>query len=285
MWQKDVRMPINFDFIRRASGKFRTRAETLESCGLNLCDARYMKPINENYPNVAYQVVYGARYLYAYYVEYYEMASLLADHLAGKARELDIVSIGCGLCPDYYALLHAFNGTLSFNYRGYDAVAWKARDLLIPVSPPNFFCWDTGVEHLSACDIMSVDVYVFPKSLTDIPPHVISYLASVIATTDKRELFFLNSYVRDENHPSGDIGPFSPIRQSLLENGFREQFGDQISNPPIELIHRKYRQNRSGVQLVACPKQNPLHCANCNVVKEPILNSYFSYQLLLYVKS
>lgn len=270
---------MNYDFIRDASQAFRAYGQYAD-----LCPARAMRPSNLNYPIWEYQVVYGARYLPAYYVEYYEMACLLASRLAGQWKSLNIASIGCGLCQDYYAISNALYGIAGFNYWGYDAVAWDAHRALPP--PDNNFSYlNSSVKYFRSLNVRGIDVFVFPKSLSDLDFSCLTHLASVIASTDRRVLYFLNSYVRKNDEI---YGSFNLIDQALSRANFKLNY----QRGPMEVgngrISDKYELFDSCVDKIECAKfdvQNS-DCSQCEVVMHPIKSAGFScYELREYVRS
>lgn len=267
---------MNYDFIKNASEAFRAYGQ------YDLCPARGMRPSNQNYPVLEYQIVYGARYLPAYFVEYYEMACLLANRLVGKGVSLNISSIGCGLCQDYYAIYNALYGVAPFNYWGYDAAAWEMHRLL-PTPGENFSYLNSSVRYFRTLNVRGVDVFVFPKCLSDLDFDCLSHLASVIATTDRKTLYFLISYVRR----GGEVfGSFDLIDRTLAQAGFYQNYySGRIDG--AGRISDKYELFDSCVDRIDCSRfdvQNG-ECGQCEVVMHPIKSAgFFCYELREYVR-
>lgn len=271
-------MTIDYNFIKQTSDVFRAHAQTVD-----LCPTRNMRPDNANYACYEYQLVYGARYLPAYYVEYYDMATLLASRLAGHSTGVNIMSLGCGLCQDYHALTDALSGVVSFNYWGYDITAWDAFKIMPPPGT-NFSYLNSGVQFFRPLNVAGIDAFVFPKSLSDIDPVSMAHLASVIATTDRSRLFFLNSYVRNGGQPYGSLGT---IHNALIGAGFTQAPTLGPYHISADRITDRYPKFDSCVGKISCPKFSitNANCSNCEAVKYPMLSGNYSYfELREYVR-
>ncbi|MBF0250109.1 MAG: hypothetical protein HQL35_05690, partial [Alphaproteobacteria bacterium] len=154
-------MVIQSNFIHDIVVNFRNALPTPPQ----LCEAKDDAYSMEDYANEEWQKVYALRLLPAYYFEYCDLAADLNRRAAGDCKSLNVASFGCGLCQDYHALSH--NLTVPFSYTGYDAVDWAARAYM-PKTKNNFRFINRGVEGLTTSDVQAMDVFFFPKSLTDI---------------------------------------------------------------------------------------------------------------------
>jgi hypothetical protein len=269
-------MTIDYTFLHTVSGQFKAIGQASD-----LCCTRDMRPQNANYGCWQYQVVYAVRYLPAYYVEYYELAQLLAARSVGSTG-LNIASFGAGLCPDYYALQHAMNGVTGFNYWGYDASPWEMRGHM-PQQANNFSCLNVGVEQLRPLNVSWMDVFVFPKSLTDIAPTgQLANLAKLIAQVGKPKITFLNSYVRDPGNSSDASQTFDPVHQELSNAGYLWTYTSSVRKICAGHIGTKYPHYAAAATALFCPRQTPL-CGVCEAMKNPMAKGdYSSYELREY---
>lgn len=269
-------MAVDLQFIKSVSGAFRAEGEAS-----NLCCTKRMKPANANYSSYEYQLVYGARYLPAYYVEYVEAAQLLASRLPDRAA-IAICSLGCGLCQDYHAFSHALRGVADFIYVGCDAVDWTARSLM-PPAEGNFSFIESGVQSLNAEYVQYFDVFAFPKSLTDIQRSgCLPHLASVVGATNKKRLFFVNSYVSNDAYY---YGSFEVIEEELFRAGFSLAYSDGPWRVSAGRIDDKYPGFDSSVGKINCERSDlsSADCRECEAQKHPIkLGEYSYYELREY---
>lgn len=270
-------MTIDFTFLHTVSGHFKAIGQASD-----LCCTRDMRPQNANYGCWQYQVVYAVRYLPAYYVEYYELAELLAARSAGSVG-LNIASFGAGLCPDYYALQHALNGVAPFYYWGYDAAPWEMRGHM-PQQANNFSCLGASVNQLRPLNVSWMDVFVFPKSLTDIAQADLAYLASLIASAGKPKITFLNSYVRLPGNPSDASHTFNPVHNELSNAGYRWTYTSGVRKIYTGHIGTKYPHYAAAATALSCTRQTA-QCGACEAIKNPMAKGdYSSYELREYVR-
>jgi len=242
-----------------------------------------------NYASEVFQYVYAMRYVPAYYFEYCVLASELSSRVKGYAH-LNVASIGAGLCQDYYALRD--NVKIPFTYSAYDAVQWAARARMPPVGD-NFNIVAKSAQKISAGDLADVDVYFFPKSLSDIAGSgngVLSAFGGNIAATKKKRLFFLVSYVSAGINKSPASQDFSDIDKALTAAGFsttdqvRGSFyrGDK-NGEGLRALHQNFIYP-SNVK-ISCSSQDGLKCIKCDAIKSPIYkNTHMSFSIMEYTK-
>ncbi|MBP6079740.1 MAG: hypothetical protein KA732_00515 [Providencia sp.] len=122
-------------------------------------------PSIADYSNPLYQAVYVIKYFSAYYFEYCFLANTFYLFLnkIGK-RDVNIISLGSGPCPDYYAFMDNLNG-INFSYTGVDCNVWN-RELFPDVIDTNFSSVIDSAENIEGLDFY--DVISFPKSITNI---------------------------------------------------------------------------------------------------------------------
>ena len=255
------------------------------------CDAASMEPINDSYNNETYQKVYALKYLPAYYFEYCKLADLLKYKcFFNEYTSINIASIGCGLSPDYYALLNNLQG-ITFSYIGFDATSWKMQDLMPPKNQ-NFLFKNKSVLDITNEELSDIDVYIFPKSIGDIAKSnnsAINRLASLIASTNKNNLFFLNSFASSDYTTPPDVYLFKDIHEKLLMSKFytchdftKTKYLGENGRPGLWNIDNNFEYPND--KFIACDYKGTKNlCENCKVVSDPILtNRYMSFQLLEY---
>jgi len=264
----------------------------------DLCLAAKTELNLDAYNRKAFQELYALRYIPAYYFEYCALANELDSRLRKKFSNINVVSLGCGLCPDYYALM----GNLvrcAFNYTGYDVIEWSRRQFMPPIES-NYKFVQSSVTDLNISDITNIDAFVFPKSIGDIRDSkegAIDKLAATISATQKDRLFFLNSYVtKDMNRPL-DLSAFITIHDALLAAGFSTKddvnktfyLHDGVTtDKPIGLFKINSGFEYPDKNRVTCDKQddNAPGCKICPVPKSPIFtNKFMSFHLMEYERS
>jgi len=256
-----------------------------------LCDISGVYPDINIYGDHRYQKLYALKYIPAYYFEYCVMADILNARARDAGdKELNVVSLGCGLTPDYYALKH--NLSCQFEYHGYDAYNWTQRALM-PSVGSNYRFYNTPVSVINSSDVSNADVFIFPKSIGDIfssDETSIDHLADVISRTDKKRLYFLNSFVSDGKRKNRvHIGYFRKIHDELLKVGFLTNDDPDATFHYGELgcglnkIHRNFVYDTAFC--IKCMVPGCTDTCRCNVNKTPILtNRFMDYQVMEYFK-
>ncbi len=279
-------MNIERDFIHEVVNNF---YDSIMQDG-DLCGYSEASPVNGNYDDEIYQKIYALKYLPAYYFEYCVLASELAERLEEKGvDEINVSSFGCGLYPDYFALMHNLQD-IEFDYSGYDISKWKTRDLL-PESDNNLCLKTMSIADITQTELNDTDVFIFPKSLGDIAENIdMQAFASKIASTPKDTVYFLNSFItvnHNLNHHHVEL--FSLVHDAMLKQGFTtedpsdETFyrgGKQFLG--LKAINYGFDYPEEGKHL--CEEGAELDC-KCRVVHNPVLtNSYMNYQILEYTR-
>lgn len=250
-----------------------------------LCDLSDFTPENANYSNLEYQKLYALKYLPAYYFEYSVLAKNLNNRLKqSNLDKVNVLSLGCGLIPDYYALEHNLS-CVAFEYHGIDACKWEARTYLPPYDLKKVKLYTDTVDNLTSKHVSVFDVIIFPKSIGDIDSNAnLDKLATEIAKTTKNKLYFLNSFVSYSVQNKEHINLFGKIHDKLLAAGFTTSdkhrrsfyFGDHLG-VGLKRINYNFNYHTDGFEL--CEEG----CNGCSVIKSPILtNHYMDYQILEY---
>ena len=145
----------------------------------DLCGVSFNQGSLPDYSSGPQQNLYLLRYFSAYFFEYYEAFSELS-----RANFLDalprIASIGCGSGIDGAAARFVFD---DYAYRGIDRVRWNT---WLAEEPP---CIGDAIGFIP----ISENVFVFPKSLGELPPHVVSALAHNLPRTNAAKVCIINS--------------------------------------------------------------------------------------------
>lgn len=240
-----------------------------------------------DYTNPKYQLLYALRYIPAYYFEYCVLASKLKQRLRNlKINYVEILSLGCGLSPDYFALHHNMDG-IKFKYTGYDS-SWGFKKR-------NSKFYEFHKKDISTLnDVIKFDVFIFPKSIGDINnsnSSVIGKLARKIAITEKKRIFFLNSYVANESQNTSHVQLFKIIHNALVnkdfnsEDNYEDTYYCGTKQPQgLIAINSNFKYPQDG--FIVCDDKNDCKkCRECNVIKNPILtNTFMDYQILEYYR-
>lgn len=277
-------MNINTRFIENVVNSFH---RSLLKDGL-LCEFSSVTPDNANYNNQTYQKLYALKYYPAYYFEYSCLAEELQHRLShARKSNIDILSLGSGLYPDYFSLEH--NLSASFSYTGYDACNWPTTNLL-PNTPRNINLINRSIDTLTTNDLSKYDVFIFPKSIGDIATSAdIKMLGDKIAQTSKKTIYFLNSFIIRENINNNEqVSLFEKIHLSLINAGYTTTDDHKNTYHQGKENTALWRINNGFVypsNISLCDNKDEECPHHCNVCHSPILtNKYMGYQLLEYNK-
>lgn len=148
------------------------KAENLRSklaAGAGLCACRSLRFNQGNLPDYKDEIVqdvYVLRYGLAYAHEYKRMYARLLEEMT-PGRELEVVSLGCGNMVDYWSLRSVLPASCRIHYRGVDIVDWKDKFTACPGDTVEFIQQDI-YEYIDSCERLTADVYVFPKSISEL---------------------------------------------------------------------------------------------------------------------
>lgn len=174
----------------------------------------------DGYTSIVYQQKYILKYYGAYFCELYGMYKEYFENFDGT--ELNVLSLGCGSGIDCEALNRVIidlDLDIAINYVGVDIVDWNYRPQ---------FTWATFklmcISKLAAKDIRNVDLFVFPKSLTELDEDKLKIIGKLIAKSSRKDcIYFLNTYVTDDADDSNrvdGIKQFGVINKNLKANGW-----------------------------------------------------------------
>lgn len=148
------------------------KAEGLKNklaAGASLCGCRSLRfdaGRVPDYTNDILQDVYVLRYGLAYAFEYKKMYTRLLDRTLPE-HELDVVSLGCGNMIDYWSLKQVLPASCQVRYHGVDKIDWEDKFSACPGDSVDFTQQDIYA-YLDSCKELSADVYIFPKSISEL---------------------------------------------------------------------------------------------------------------------
>lgn len=261
-------------------------------CDLNTNGFSY-----ENYQSKVNQQKYIIKYYGAYFCELYGMFKKFLNSFSGN--ELNILSIGCGSGVDCEALNRACidsNRIIDKKYMGIDIVNWHYR--------PDFN-WSSfktiNADAINSSDVEDVDLFVFPKSLTELSIKTREHIGYIIASCSKKNtIHIINTYVT--NYPANPnnvdgISQFGTIHYALNNNAWT------CTSSPTEYYYKtndgwlgydfaffkipdEVSEFVSELKDSCNNHNNSKACIDCNIDFQPIFKSrYLAYNLLMYTRS
>ncbi|MEJ3600050.1 hypothetical protein WFH67_05820 [Vibrio vulnificus] len=213
-----------------------------------------------------------------------------------NGNKLNILSLGCGSGVDCEALSRvvADKGlSIDINYVGIDVVNWNYR--------PNFY-WAKFklqcISSLTKSDVSDIDLFVFPKSLTEFSKEQRKGLGELIDDhNENKNIYFLNTYVTDNARDGSRV---DGINQFLTISDILEKSKWECMEDPNQYYYKInggwLGHNFSFFKIPdevkpfveelkdSCDNYNGSEeCEYCNIDFIPILNSrYLAYNLLNY---
>ncbi|MDF9616424.1 hypothetical protein P5705_02095 [Pseudomonas entomophila] len=284
-------MIYNAEFVNELLGNF--HASFLKNKD-KWCTISQVGPEGNAYKKKMYQKLYTLRFFPAYYLEYCLLASELKQRLPTDCKSIQVASFGCGICPDYYALRDNL-GDVEFDYYGFDNCQWSTQRLIPENEDDNLIFHHLNTKALKRVDLEEIDVFVFPKSISDIAASGgLERLAKSISATENDRIFFLNSYVSngsESKKSSGNLRHFDVVHEALSKVGFSTQddryktrfkgtFGEGLRKVSWDFCYPDELK-------LKCADQGKFpSCEGCNVVKLPVMtNRFMDYQLLEYTRT
>ena len=175
------------DSLKKIYADFQANLK-LMSDRCELCDVSFVQGRTPNYESLAQQNLYLLRYFSAYLFEYHAAYKKLQDakFLDGDPR---ITSLGCGSGIDGAAADFVYK---KYTYRGIDRVRWG-----------QWFAKESPcIGDAGAFVPVSDNVFVFPKSLGELPDGVVNTLACKLPKTSAKKICIINSR-RKADAPDG----------------------------------------------------------------------------------
>ena len=106
------------------------------------------------------------RYDLAYAHEYKVMCAEMLESM-NPGASLEVTSLGCGNMVDYWSLKRVLPANCRVSYHGVDAIDWDDKFAACKGDKIDFALQYIS-DYLYDCDELKSDVYVFPKSISEI---------------------------------------------------------------------------------------------------------------------
>ncbi|EPH5257783.1 hypothetical protein ACS0KS_003656 [Vibrio cholerae] len=258
------------------------------------CDLNEHSLNTSGYSSLAFQQKYILKYYGAYFCELYGMYEKFFKNFNGNS--LNILSLGCGSGVDCEALSRVVADKrlrIDIKYVGIDVVDWSYR--------PDFYWAEFKLQCISSLtkdDVSDIDLFVFPKSLTEFSKEQRNGIGELIGENNTNEnIYFLNTYVTDN---AKDGSRVDGITQFLTINEALDKSNWKCMEDPNYYYYKTdggwlgYNFNffkipdevKPFVEELkdSCDNHNGSEeCKSCDIDFIPILNSrYLAYNLLNY---
>ncbi|EMU7958493.1 hypothetical protein AAIJ15_002598 [Salmonella enterica] len=260
-------------------------------CNLNTNSFSY-----ENYQSKVNQQKYIIKYYGTYFCELYGMYEKLLNSYIEK--DLNILSIGCGSGVDCEALNRVcidHNRVVNKRYVGIDIVDWNYR----PTFQWSYFK-TISAGNLDSSDVENVDLFVFPKSLTELPKDIRDHIGNTITAYSKKDIiYFINTYVT--NNPTNPecvdgIRQFGNINKILNDHSWAcssepNVYYHKVNNGWLGRNFDFFNIPDEVTEFVkelkdSCNNHNnSKECLDCDIDFWPVFTSrYLAYNLLKYTR-
>ncbi len=163
--------------------------------------------------------MYILRYGLAYAHEYKRMYKRLLESMI-PGRTLEVTSLGCGNMVDYCSLKRVLPSECHVRYHGVDTIDWNDKFAACDGDHIDFAHQDI-TDYLAECDSLSSDVYVFPKSISEIKDDKIEVICRTINEKGfaKDEVHFLFSMRANQYSLDRDMAKTEKICKAIMELG------------------------------------------------------------------
>ncbi len=227
-----------------------------------------------DYNDIHVQQLYLLRYAYAYAFEYKCMYESLFRQYTFSDDTVKVVSVGCGTGIDYWSIISALKDVgfkdKMVRYKGFDIINWKYKF----AQRKNDFMkiyQDEAVNIFTNAKSLSSDIYVFPKSISELHNDSIDKICSAIQNQQiKKDTFYLLASLRDDEFSlERDIEKTNKIFNAFINNGFKSEndshesivFTDNYKKRKIREIDDDFKHPSD---VVACLKDLNELCINFN---------------------
>ena len=227
-----------------------------------------------DYCDIHVQQLYLLRYAYGYAFEYKCMYESLFNKYTFSDETVKVVSVGCGTGIDYWSMISALKDVglddKMVKYKGIDIIDWKDK---FPQRKNDFMKIYQGeaVNIFTNAKSLSSDIYVFPKSISELDSESIDKMCNAIQNQQiKKDTFYLLASLRDDEFSlERDIEKTNKLFNAFINNGFKSEndphnsivFKDDYKKKKIREIDDDFK-HPSGV--VACLKDLNEYCINFN---------------------
>lgn len=206
------------DYINMKGKKFR---EKLAS-GYTMCSCDSLRFNEGNLPDYRYYIVqdlYAMRYDLAYAHEYKRMYTRLLQRMS-PGSELEVTSLGCGNMVDYWSLKRVLPANCRVSYHGVDVIDWDDKFAGCKGDKIDFSLQYIS-DYLYDCDELESDVYVFPKSISEIDDDELEAICRIISEKGfaKDEVHFLFSMRANQYSLERDMAKTDKICAAIRAAG------------------------------------------------------------------
>lgn len=179
-----------------------------------------------DYTKPAVQLDYFIKYAYAYTFEYKELYKRFFSRTA-LSDELKVTSVGCGGMLDRRGLAEALSEigrTCNVEYEGVDIVDWKYR--AYGNTDGTKYTVADAAEYFRKSDALDSDLYVFPRSISEIPKETFKELCRVFEKKEirKNQISLMISHrfnCETKTLYGGDAEKCRLLKKAIENNGFR----------------------------------------------------------------
>lgn len=189
-------------------------------CILKSLDYRGKKA--PDYRDPFLEMYYLLMYAYAYVAEYRLMYKRILNMFLEK-KELNVVSLGCGSLLDYAGLNDVNISQKKIKYTGVDLVDWRYKILTNKDTNVNLVTGKALGRYFFEQDKLSADVYIFPKSISEISFDEIEYIKKQF---EKKRIvpnkICLCASLRNigDDRRNEDIKKLNIISEGIIKNGY-----------------------------------------------------------------
>lgn len=286
------------DYIKMKGEKFR---EKLALC-YTMCECDTLRFNEGNLPDYRYYIVqdlYAMRYDLAYAHEYKRMYTRLLQRMS-PGSELEVTSLGCGNMVDYWSLKRVLPANCRVSYHGVDVIDWDDKFAACKGDKIDFSLQYIS-DYLYDCDELKSDVYVFPKSISEIDDDELEAICRIISEKGfaKDEVHFLfsmraNQYSLDRDRAKTDkicaairdTGMMPDVKSGSLYKGLDKMIYNCDSDFNIDGLQSTYDM----LNKLPYMCDNYLNgCRSCELCAEnrnqPMLKTkYIRYQIFTFRK-
>ena len=191
-----------------------------------ICDIKSLNYTDGNVPDYSNRIVqqsYILRYAYAYAYEYYLMYTQAIKALASNNKTISVLSVGCGPLIDYAGLKNSLRGQdKAVNYRGIDLIDWNNKYSVDFNDKVVVYPHTDAERFFYNLDMLSDDVYFFPKSIGELSYQTIKSIANSFAVKrNNKDRFCLCVSMRNSDlNRIKDIEKVQILRAGILEGGY-----------------------------------------------------------------
>lgn len=244
--------------------------EQYVSSGVELCDLKQVHFDSgkvPDYTDIHSQQLYLLRYCYAYAFEYKRMYQML-ERVVKLRNPLTVTSIGCGNMVDYWALAHSIGKKHKIFYRGVDFIDWNYKFPRRFQDQLEFFYQD-AVEYFKSTSEMLADVYIFPKSISELSTTAVSEICDTFydKTFCQDTVSFLFSLRTDDGSLARDIAKTELFYNAMIKCGFQTEDSPTVTTSfnkeykDLKICDRDH-EFRHPWRVVNFLKDLHIHCVN-----------------------